>query len=109
MPAGLLRDMSKMRTMNDGTRTLSESIMLPEVGDAIRDWVRSRGGGVLIGDAALCYHARPRHNRSRSRRHRLEIARPGLHSPLPRRPNPRMVATRNLSWTPALVLSYKLN
>ena len=61
MPAGRPRDMSKMRAMNDGTRTLSESIMLPLVSTALRDWVRGRGGGVLIGDAALGYHARPRH------------------------------------------------
>ncbi len=61
MPAGLLRDMSKMRTVNDGMRTLSESIMVPAVGLSLRAWVEGQGGGVLIGDATLGYHARPRH------------------------------------------------
>jgi hypothetical protein len=32
-----LRDISKMRTINDGTRTLVESIMMPEI-IAYQDW-----------------------------------------------------------------------
>jgi hypothetical protein len=55
-----LRDISKMRTINDGTRTLFESVMMPEIVTALRDWSQARAGGVLIGALALSYYARPR-------------------------------------------------
>jgi hypothetical protein len=51
-----------MRLPNSGTRTLSESVMSPEVNLAIRDWVRSANpSGVLIGGLALSFYARPRY------------------------------------------------
>jgi hypothetical protein len=49
-----------MQTINDGTRTLIESIMMPELIAALRDWAKSGSGGVLIGGLGLSYHARPR-------------------------------------------------
>ncbi len=55
-----LRDISNMRTINDGTRTLFESVMMPEIIIALRDWSQARAGGVLIGALGLSYYARPR-------------------------------------------------
>jgi hypothetical protein len=55
-----LRDISKMQTINDGTRTLFESVMMPEIVIALRDWSEARAGGVLIGALGLSYYARPR-------------------------------------------------
>jgi hypothetical protein len=49
-----------MQTINDGTRTLIESIMMPELIAALRDWAKSGSGGVLIGGLGLSYHVRPR-------------------------------------------------
>lgn len=51
---------SKMYHPNDGTRSLFESIAIPEVEQALRDWIRSSKSGVLIGGAAMGYHGRPR-------------------------------------------------
>ena len=46
---------------NDGTRTLFESIVDPDVELAIKQWKKSAGDtGVLIGGLALSYHAKPR-------------------------------------------------
>lgn len=56
----VLRDISKMRTANDGTRTLFESVMIPDIIPALRDWSQAQAGGVLIGALALSYYARPR-------------------------------------------------
>lgn len=57
-----MRDITKMRTMNDAahTRTLYESVMLPEVIMALKDWAKVNAGGVLIGGVGLSYHIRPR-------------------------------------------------
>jgi hypothetical protein len=55
-----LRKLTKMQTINDGTRTLIQSIMMPEVIAALRDWANSGSGGVLIGALGLSYHVRPR-------------------------------------------------
>lgn len=55
-----LREITKMRTANDGTRTLFESTMMPELTAALRDWQRAHTKGVLIGGLALSYHVRPR-------------------------------------------------
>jgi hypothetical protein len=56
-----LRDLEKMNKPNDGTRTLFESIAIPEVGAALRDWIREGvSSGVLIGGIAVGYYARPR-------------------------------------------------
>lgn len=57
-----LRDMLKTNFVNDGTRTLLESILIPEVERAFRDWVaRSKNMKyVLIGGVALSYYVKPR-------------------------------------------------
>ena len=56
------RDVSRMSRINDAehSRTLLDSIMLPEVILALRDWIRADQAGVLIGAAALSFHVRPR-------------------------------------------------
>lgn len=55
------RDLSKMYEVNDGTRTLLESIVSPEVATALEEWKRSGAGGVLIGGLALSVYVRPRY------------------------------------------------
>ncbi|MGO8914916.1 MAG: hypothetical protein ACLQJR_03300 [Stellaceae bacterium] len=56
-----LRKLTKMTTVNDGSRSLVESIMAPEVICVLGDWMKSTSfDAVLIGDLALCYHAKPR-------------------------------------------------
>jgi hypothetical protein len=61
-----LRKLTKMQTINNGTRSLIESIMSPEVIVALRDWVRStkssvtgEAAGVVIGGLGLSYHCKP--------------------------------------------------
>jgi hypothetical protein len=64
-----LRKLTKMQTINDGTRSLIESTMSPEVIVALRDWVRSTKSaatgeatrGVVIGGLGLSYHCKPRY------------------------------------------------
>lgn len=58
----LLRDLAKSNSANDGTRSLLESIMIPEVDAAFKDWVKSTTHlkSVLIGGVALSYYAKPR-------------------------------------------------
>ena len=63
-----LRKLTKMQTVNDGTRSLIESIMSPEVIVALREWVRStkspatgEAAGVVIGGLGLSYHCKPRY------------------------------------------------
>ncbi len=56
-----LRDLSKMNIPNDGTRTLFESIAIPEVEQALKDWKKQVGSiGVLIGGAAAGFYTKPR-------------------------------------------------
>lgn len=57
-----LRDLLKANFVNDGTRSLLESILIPEVGKAFKDWKANAGNVkcVLIGGAALGYHIKPR-------------------------------------------------
>lgn len=56
-----LRDMIKMYSNNDGTRTLFESIAMTEVEQALKDWnINFKGNYVLIGGVAVSYHAKPR-------------------------------------------------
>ena len=56
-----LRDITKLNSPNDGTRTLFESIAVPEVEQALIDWKRNfQGNSVLIGGLAAGYYARPR-------------------------------------------------
>lgn len=46
---------------NDGHRTLLESILVPEIVDALNDWVaNARNPGVLIGGVALSFCVKPR-------------------------------------------------
>lgn len=50
-----------MNLINDGSRTLFESIAIPEVLQALKDWKKETGQvGVLIGGCAVSYYARPR-------------------------------------------------
>ena len=56
-----LRKLTKMQTVNDGTRSLTESIMAPQVIIALQDWVKSSAPGVLIGGLAVSYYAKPRY------------------------------------------------
>lgn len=57
----MLRDIIKMNTPNDGTRTLFESVVVPEVLAALTDWRNATSGaGVLIGGLAVSYYAKSR-------------------------------------------------
>lgn len=55
-----LRKITKMKTSNDGNRTLYESIMMPELVSTLKDWKKIDAKAVLIGGLALSYHVRPR-------------------------------------------------
>lgn len=56
-----LRDIFKMNSSNDGTRSLLESVAVPEVGQALKDWIKnSKSAGVLIGGLALSFYIKPR-------------------------------------------------
>ncbi len=57
-----IRNAGKMNIVNDAahSRSLFESIMMPELISVLRDWTEAAGGGVLIGTAALSFHVRPR-------------------------------------------------
>jgi hypothetical protein len=55
-----IRDIIKMNSCNDGTRTLHESIAVPEVNSALIDWKNACNAGVLIGGAATGYYTKPR-------------------------------------------------
>jgi hypothetical protein len=54
-----LRKLTKMQGTNDGTRSLFESVMMPEVIVALRDWRRSSSAGVLIGPVASSFYCKP--------------------------------------------------
>jgi len=58
------RDFYKMRTVNQGHRTLIESIIAPEVEAAVKDWIKGGAHGVLIGGLALSFHGRPRYTQN---------------------------------------------
>lgn len=50
-----------LNRVNDGTRTLASSIVVPEVRWAFNDWVKNCDSQVmLIGGLAMSYYARPR-------------------------------------------------
>jgi len=57
-----LRDLIKCNNVNDGTRTLFESILVPEVAKAFKDWNSNTKDlkCVLIGGVALSYYVKPR-------------------------------------------------
>lgn len=51
----------KLNRVNDGTRSLFESVAIPEVQLALKDWTsNTNSDGILIGGLALSYYARPR-------------------------------------------------
>ena len=56
-----MRNLAKMRDINLGDRSLIESVMMPEVIAALRDWAKSTASGVLIGALGLSYHCKPRY------------------------------------------------
>lgn len=52
----------KWRTHNDGSRSLLESMLVPEVAEALKDLARvDLQGGVLIGGSALAFYVKPRY------------------------------------------------
>lgn len=58
-----LRNLYKMRWKNDGFRTLFESVVYPEVLEALKDWKMFNPNNekcVLIGGLALSYYEKPR-------------------------------------------------
>jgi len=56
-----LRNLSKMNSHNDGTRTIFESVIYPEIIAALGDWIRnSEDNYVLLGGVALSYYVKPR-------------------------------------------------
>jgi hypothetical protein len=56
-----LRDISKMNSANDGTRTLFESVLLPEIVSALKDWAAADvDKGVIIGGIAISQYIKPR-------------------------------------------------
>jgi hypothetical protein len=56
-----MRNLTKMRDINLGDRSLFESVMMPEIIVALRDWAKSTASGVLIGALGLSYHCKPRY------------------------------------------------
>ena len=56
-----LRDLKKMIDINDGSRTLLESIIVPELISVLKDLKTEKVGGVLIGGLALSYYVKPRY------------------------------------------------
>jgi len=57
-----IRNIGKMCDVNKGDRSLSESIMSPEVILALNDWIDNKiDNCVLIGGIALSYYVKPRY------------------------------------------------
>jgi hypothetical protein len=50
----------KLNKENDGSRSLLESIAVPEVSAALNDWINNAHSGVLIGGNAMSYYGKPR-------------------------------------------------
>ena len=55
-----IRDLFKMTDKNDGSRTLFESTMIPEIVKVLQDWRKENTDCILIGGLALAYHSIPR-------------------------------------------------
>lgn len=56
-----LRNIEKMNSINDGNRSLFESIANPEVIVALTDWINNTNVDcILIGGLALSYYIKPR-------------------------------------------------
>lgn len=52
----------KLSKHQDGTRSLHESIAIPEVAATLKDWIaKSEAPGVVIGGCAASFHAVPRY------------------------------------------------
>lgn len=56
-----LRNMSRFCATTCAGRSLLQSVILPEVGDALAAWISSTAGntGILIGGLAVSYHVKP--------------------------------------------------
>lgn len=52
--------LEKLNNYNDGTRTLLESIPVPEVELAFKDFIKSNINGIVIGGCAVDFYIRPR-------------------------------------------------
>jgi hypothetical protein len=50
----------KLNIVNDGTRTLLESVISSEVSQALKDWNSNALDCVIIGGCAFAYYGRPR-------------------------------------------------
>lgn len=56
-----LRDIKKMNSMNNGSRSIFESIAIPEVEQSLKQWKKNISDiGILIGGCAVSYFTRPR-------------------------------------------------
>lgn len=57
-----LREIRKMNFINDGSRSLFESIAIPEVEYSLKNWKKNTINdlGILIGGCAVSYYTRPR-------------------------------------------------
>ena len=57
-----MRDLHSSNSLNDGTRMLIESILVPEVAAAFKDWCKVTVDAkcVLIGGVALSHYVKPR-------------------------------------------------
>jgi len=57
-----MRNLLKLRTINDGTRTINESIAVPEVQNAFDLYTKNdiNDNRVLIGGCAVSYYGKPR-------------------------------------------------
>lgn len=57
-----LRNLTEMQQANSGMRTLLNSILVPEVREAVEDWLKNEGiDAVLIGGVAFSFYAKPRY------------------------------------------------
>ena len=50
----------KLNFRNNGNRLLLESIPVPEVNNALNDWIYYSNEGILIGGCAVSFHGKPR-------------------------------------------------
>jgi len=55
-----MRKLTKMQNINDGNRSLFESILPIEIITALEDWKKSKIDAVLVGGVALSFYVKPR-------------------------------------------------
>ena len=55
-----LRNIEKMNYVNDGTRSLTESIISPEVISALNDWINNQESNFVLIGLSLSYYVKPR-------------------------------------------------